>query len=332
MNGNKAVTASFTNSNWWNVAWRYRNTITVDHSKVAADQTNFPVLIDITDVNLKTKAQIDGDDFAFVGLNNVKLDHQIESYNSSTGHLIAWVKIPTLSSTIDTAFYLYYGNAAAGNQQNLQAVWDSNFKMVQHLNEQTGTHYDSTVNGNNGVVSGSVVQGVAGKIAGCDNFNGGYVQLPRVCTTETRFTFSAWVYARVGARYILSEWATNNQGAFLQVSGDSVVQLYVNGVMVEKVVSLNQWHYVVGTFDGTTTRLWIDGGSPVSLAASSPVWPSQNMFMGDRSDHQRKFNGFIDEVRVSKMARSGDWIKTEYNNQNSPSTFYKAGAEETFST
>jgi hypothetical protein len=98
--------------------------------------------------------------------------------------------------------------------------------------------------------------------------------------------------------------------------------------MVEKVVSLNQWHYVVGTFDGTTARLWIDGGSPVSRAASSPVWPSQNMFMGDRSDHQRKFNGFIDEIRVSNMARSSGWIITEYNNQLNPSTFYALGKEE----
>jgi hypothetical protein len=67
------------------------------------------------------------------------------------------------------------------------------------------------------------------------------------------------------------------------------------------------------------------------MSTSTPTWPSQGMFIGDRADHTRKFNGYIDEVRVSKMARSGDWIKTEYNNQNSPSTFCKAGAEETFS-
>jgi RHS repeat-associated protein len=33
-------------------------------------------------------------------------------------------------------------------------------------------------------------------------------------------------------------------------------------------------------------------------------------------------NGLLDETRISNIARSADWILTEYNNQNSPSTFY----------
>jgi hypothetical protein len=35
----------------------------------------------------------------------------------------------------------------------------------------------------------------------------------------------------------------------------------------------------------------------------------------------------LDEVRTSTTARSADWIKTVYNNQSSPSTFYTPGAE-----
>lgn len=35
----------------------------------------------------------------------------------------------------------------------------------------------------------------------------------------------------------------------------------------------------------------------------------------------------MDEVRISATARSWDWIKTKYNNQNSPSTFYSVGGE-----
>ena len=33
-------------------------------------------------------------------------------------------------------------------------------------------------------------------------------------------------------------------------------------------------------------------------------------------------NGSLDEVRVSNNVRSADWIRTEFNNQSSPSTFY----------
>jgi len=33
-------------------------------------------------------------------------------------------------------------------------------------------------------------------------------------------------------------------------------------------------------------------------------------------------DGIIDEVRISQVARSEDWIKTSYNNQSDPALFY----------
>mgnify|MGYP000337762166 CR=1 FL=1 len=38
--------------------------------------------------------------------------------------------------------------------------------------------------------------------------------------------------------------------------------------------------------------------------------------------------GALDEVRISNLARSTNWIRTEYANQNSPATFCTVGAEE----
>ena len=38
------------------------------------------------------------------------------------------------------------------------------------------------------------------------------------------------------------------------------------------------------------------------------------------------FNGVIDEVRISNIARSGDWIAAEYNSQNGSSASYTMGA------
>ncbi len=39
-------------------------------------------------------------------------------------------------------------------------------------------------------------------------------------------------------------------------------------------------------------------------------------------------DGRIDEIRISSIARSADWIAAEYENQNSPGSFYSVGAEE----
>jgi hypothetical protein len=42
---------------WYNASWAYRKNITIDHNKVNGTQTNFPVLINVTDDDMKTKAQ-----------------------------------------------------------------------------------------------------------------------------------------------------------------------------------------------------------------------------------------------------------------------------------
>ncbi|MBT0160831.1 DUF2341 domain-containing protein, partial [Candidatus Bathyarchaeota archaeon A05DMB-2] len=133
------VTYTFTTQTmppWYNTQWQYRKTITIDPSQVSGDQTNFPVLIDMVDSDLKGKAQPDGDDIVFVSENNVKLSHEIEQYESSTGHLVAWVRIPFVSSTSFTTFYMYYGNPTAPNQEDTAAVWDTSYKLVLHLNEE----------------------------------------------------------------------------------------------------------------------------------------------------------------------------------------------------
>ncbi len=329
--GNQTVTAVFVEAplDWWDTAWKYRRTITIDHTKVSGELTDFPVLIEITDSSVAEKAQPDGDDFVFTDANHVKLDHQIELYDNATGHLIAWVKVPYLSSTTDTVLYIYYGNSNCENQQNPTGVWDENYKLVMHLNEETGIHYDSTINGNNGTPFGSLVQGATGYIGSCVEFNGGYIQLPRIFTTETQFTFSAWIYPRSGARYFISQYQSPYQGAFLQVYANNRIELYVNNIIVARSITINRWYYVVATFDGTNARLYVDDGSPNSASASYPIWISQNMYIGDRSDHVRKFNGFIDEVRASNIARSAAWILTEYNNQLNPAEFYTIGPEET---
>jgi len=330
--GNLTITAVFVEAplNWWDIAWKYRRTITINHTKVSGNLTDFPVLIEITDSSLAEKAQPDGDDFVFTDANNMKLDHQIEYYNSTTGHLIAWVKVPRLSSTTDIVLYMYYGNPESENQQNPTGVWDANYKLVLHLNEETGILRDSTINGNNGTPFGNLIQGATGYIGGCIEFNGGYIQLPRIFTNETQFTFSAWIYPRSGARYFISQYKSSYQGAFLQVYADNRIELYVNNIIVAKPITINKWYYVVATFDGTTAQLYVNDNPPVSKIASTPIWASSNMYIGDRYDHVRKFYGFIDEVRVSNISRSAAWILTEYNNQLNPAAFYSIGTEETF--
>lgn len=117
--------------------------ITIDHTKVngPGNHTNFPVLISILDSDLDDKAQSDGDDIAFAN-STAWLDHEIELYDpiysGTEAQLIAWVRIPLLSTTNDTTIFMFYGNDTMGPRENPTRVWDSNYKGVWHFKEDPG--------------------------------------------------------------------------------------------------------------------------------------------------------------------------------------------------
>jgi hypothetical protein len=125
-------------------AWtfNYRKTITIDSSKVTGDLTNFPVLVSLTnDMELRTTVDggnvqnANGYDIIFRANDGTDLDFEIEEYTSAGGGatLVAWVRIPNLSSTVDTDIYIYYGNPdVTCSQGNPAGVWDSNYTGVWH--------------------------------------------------------------------------------------------------------------------------------------------------------------------------------------------------------
>jgi uncharacterized repeat protein (TIGR02543 family) len=358
MDGDKTVTATFTPISapqWWNSSWQYRKQIIIDHTKVTGTLTNFPLLINITDINL-TKAQPDGDDFVFTDANNTKLNHQIESYDNTIGRLIAWVNVPYLNSTTDTKIYLYYGNLACGSQQNPAGVWDTNYKLILHLNEKTGTHYDSTINGNNGTPYGGVSQGVEGKINGADTFNGlnGYIQIPHSDTlagyTEA-FTVSFWIRLEDTSRRqtILGKYntGTNQRAWFVDYNprdrSTRPLGFYASydGVNYREwyasfVLSANIWYHITIVWEANAIPKFYINGTQVPTFGTATIQQIYNnagvpLLIGRcQYDSSRYFKGSLDEIAISNIARSADWILTTYNNQQNPTAFYSIGPEETF--
>lgn len=138
------------------------------------------MLISLTsDKDLAKKAQDNGNDILFTNDDGTtKLVHEIEVFDGKKGGLIAWVKVPLLSSTQDTRLYMYYGNPECKSQQNPSEVWD-NYMLVQHLEESCAAANcikDSTTNKNDGTpYSGETITNLytaSGKINGAEEFDG----------------------------------------------------------------------------------------------------------------------------------------------------------------
>ncbi len=111
--------------------WNIRRPLVIARGHVAGPLTDFPLLVQLSDVDLASNAQADGDDLVFVAADGVtRLDHQLESWNATTGALSAWVRIPTLNATTDTGLFLYLRNGSATDQSDPIGVWGPETDLV----------------------------------------------------------------------------------------------------------------------------------------------------------------------------------------------------------
>ncbi|MCK4613452.1 MAG: DUF2341 domain-containing protein, partial [Thermoplasmata archaeon] len=306
--------------------WQYRKKITIDNTKVQGsfDLSNFPVLINLaSDSGLESHAQDDGDDILFTSSDaTTKLDHEIEKFDGSTGELQAWVRIPTLSHDTDTVIYMYYGKSDASNQENPTGVWDSNYKMVQHLNETAKTtgdnndHLDSTSNNNDGEAEMEVAHmDATGKIDGADDFDGtdDHVEISSFDPPH-QGTVSLWVKrGSIGARQRIL--GGHDLYEILFTSGNQISnQLFAagtGGLYGSTITSTTDWYYLAFTYDDTShaSAIFINGNSDASgsTADDDPGGPFTLEIAHRTGKAGEYFDGLIDEVRISNTARSDDW-------------------------
>ncbi|MDD1670894.1 MAG: DUF2341 domain-containing protein, partial [Methanomicrobiales archaeon] len=190
--GTTPQTISFSPCNW-----QYRKKITINGTMVAGTQTNFPILVNLSsDSDLGTYAQDSGYDLVFTQSDGTtQLSHEIESFSGTTGALLAWVKVPSISSSVNTDIYLYFGNQTSLNQQNATGVWSNGFVSVWHLKEGTGVTVADSTNTNNGTPQNSPTQ-VTGKVDGSLNFDGsGQCVQAADYDILNAITFSEWLKA-----------------------------------------------------------------------------------------------------------------------------------------
>jgi hypothetical protein len=332
---------------WYDTDWGHRKKITINSANVSgsANLTDFPVLISITDTDLITKALANGDDIIFTAGDEVtRRSHEIESYNATTGELQAWVRIPVLSPTTDTEIYMYYGNAGATNSENATDVWDSNFKMVQHLHETSGTHYDSTQYSNDGTpsIDGSGTQNASGKIDGADSLDGDdNINAGNGSSLDItgNITIEAWIKPGVNFTtnyYQITDKRNGGIAPTLLWAGGTTQKLimYAGTTCARGTTSTllsGNWYYVVGVAvnGSTSNKIYLNGTDETAATATATISTNTaDLVIGSTTTGANYFNGIIDEVRISSTVRSADWIRTSFNNQSSPGGFFTLDSEE----
>ena len=227
---------------------------------------------------------------------------------------------------------------------------------------------DSTDYGNNGTSGGGMTSDdlVDGKIRKALIFDGDdeFIDIKDSYSLEPqRLTVSAWVNmngpgSNIDSNFIVAKGRANiepyfsygfahnnntNQFLFQVAFNDNTKTIIYSSAAYDENVS--SWYHLAGTYDGSVATFYIDGqvvGSAGKVGTikydgwggTAPSYgiPAQDVTIGMwgySNTYRRAFKGTIEEVRISNTAHSAGRIKTSYNNQDSPATFYNIGLEQT---
>jgi hypothetical protein len=222
-------------------------------------------------------------------------------------------------------------------------VWDANFMGVWHLNEATNTtRLDSTSNNNN-LADATNTAAATGQVGDAADFvPTDYLTLSDAAQTGldlgAQFTLQAWVKGDevTSNKVILSREVIPNSSYKLRFSSDRFT--FMTSFDGTAANNLNQsgtsvagtWYHVVGVYNSPNMYLYLNGALNNSLAtAGGAVFNGTAPFnISSQNNGTQPFDGIIDEARVSNVARSVDWILTEFNNQSNCAGFFTVGAEE----
>lgn len=341
------INATLDPANWWDSSWRKRVQINITNVG-SSSLTNFPAYLNITyDADMLSNYN----DLRFIngscdsGSSTV-LDYEIEY--SDANHSDTWIKIPSLSAGVNH-ICMYYNNSAASSGENRTGVWDSNYVMVQHLEETSGTIIDST-NRNNCTNNGMVLN-AAGIIDGGDQADTNTDDLNCGASSTLQptdaITVSAWVrssdattqYEAVGGFSSSTAW-TNGYGMFFNSA--NTIRFFINAYntnVASASITPSNWNYVVGTYDrfagGTNEiKIYVNGvlGGTVDDYSTAINYAGGSLTITEIGGYTTDwFNGNVDEFRVSNIARSQDWINQSYQMVANQTVFVRSGAEENYS-
>lgn len=148
---------------------------------------------------------------------------------------------------------------------------------------------------------------------GSAEFNGtsDYVQLPEAFS-HTNHTIAAWVYANDTSvhKCIFDQRDGNDDGIRLLSLSDETMFYSVNTSDVQYTTPVrNEWVYVVGTYDGSNQKLYINGSQTNNAATSQTINTTTNARIGSQSDSLGNYmNGNLANVAIWNRALHPDEI------------------------
>ncbi len=266
------------------------------------------------------QAKANGEDLRFSSVTGEPLAYQIEQWDAANGVASIWVRVPIITGNSRQEIKLHWGNADATSESNGQAVFNKSngYVSVWHMSHPVRDEVGTLPSTDTGTTATAGMIGEARHLPGGKGVFCGD-KIPNYPSGASSHSTEAWFRIEQPNATIIG-WGNEGGGR-----GSKVRMLFrspphiridsdFSDVKSEERLSLGQWIHVIHTYDREDGRIYIngrlDGAAKPLLNIKSPArlwlggWYNNYDFVGD-----------LDEVRVSQVARSADWIKLQFENQ-----------------
>ncbi len=342
---------------WWNGDWAFRKEITFDLTPAGADikgaASDVPILIRLSLGNFQyfADAKPDGSDLRFIASDDkTPLKYHIERFDSQTQIALVWVRLPLLTGGANTdKIYLYYGNKSATSADDAPGTYDANQALVYHFGAAKNAPQDSTAYKSEPSSFGADLN-PASLIGSGAKFGGS--QAISVATNTAihlaagkGFTVSAWVrFDGTETNACIAQLADQGKEVTLGINGTQAFARYNGGGAPVTVTQTGQltngeWHHLALTVGGGHLSLLVDGAD-AGQADAQVQDVGGVLTIGGSAAKASYYTGDLDELEVSNVARSSDWLKVAARSQGmvAPLVIYggdaqkEGGKESYFST
>lgn len=336
-----------------NASTKYCAPKVIDHTQVgASDQTNYVTLF-TGHADLKTVANggfsqnASGYDIGFYSTGDYstgKYKWETVLWSATTG-LGEWhIKIPSVSHTVDTTYYVCFGDSTITTDQSDRAnTWPANGLMIAHVKDGATLSLADSGNNNYTLTNTNGVTACAGQIDGGACFASASTQSLSNSVTWSQpiaITMAGWIKATSWPNAYNT--AIQSSGAFsfadIHIKSTGKLALYFrasggipnydgSGV---NTLATGTWYYLVATYSNANGLIGYVNGSVDGTAASLGDLNSGTVTAAtgfDINTSGRNINGAEDEARWYSVEQSADWVTCTYNNQLNPNTFAVYGSK-----
>jgi Concanavalin A-like lectin/glucanases superfamily/Domain of unknown function (DUF2341)/Carbohydrate esterase, sialic acid-specific acetylesterase len=270
-----------------------------------------------------TQAKAGGADIRFSTPTGAPLPYQIEEWDGAKGAASIWVRVPRIKGNERQELRVHWGKADASSESSGSAVFNESngYLSVWHMNgpvkDEVGTLESKDV----GTTATTGMIGEARHLAGKQGIFGGD-KIPNYPVGASPHSSEMWLRAEKSNGRALAWGNEQGQGKVVmhfQSPPHVKMECYFSGADVSTSgrLPMNEWIHVVHTYQQGDSRVYVNGElSGVSAKPNAPlaIKTPARLWIGGWY-HNFDFIGDIDEVRVSKVKRSADWVKLQYENQ-----------------